>query len=75
MWGNPYIKVLRSQLEQFIAEEFGVEQLTKWKNQTELQKVKTEIKKLKKQLDELQFRLDFHFLAHAEREISVISIC
>jgi hypothetical protein len=56
MWGNPYIKVLRSQLEQFIAEEFGVDQLTKEKNKTELRKINREIKKLKKQLDELQFR-------------------
>ncbi|MBT4088468.1 MAG: hypothetical protein HN580_28965 [Deltaproteobacteria bacterium] len=56
MWGNPYIKVLRGQLEQLIVEELGIDQLTKEKNKTELRKVKSEIRKLKKQLDELQFR-------------------
>jgi len=56
MWGNPYIKVLRSQLEQFIVEELGVDQLTKEKNKTELRKINREIKKLKKKLEELQFR-------------------
>lgn len=56
MWGNPYVKVLRSQLEQFIVEELGVDQLTKEKNKTELRKINREIKQLKKQLDELQFR-------------------
>ncbi len=56
MWGNPYVKVLRSQLEQFIIEELGVDRLTIEKNKTELRKIKAEIRKLKKQLDELQFR-------------------
>ena len=43
VWGNPYIKILRSQLEQYIAEELGGDHLTSSKNQTELRKIKKEI--------------------------------
>ena len=54
--GNPYLKLLRSQLEQYITEELGVNQLSKVKKQTELRKIKSEITKLKKQLKELQIK-------------------
>ena len=30
VWGNPYLKVLRSQLEQYIAEELGAGSLKEW---------------------------------------------
>ena len=56
IWGNPYIRVLRRQLEQYIIDELGVEYLSNYKNRTELRKVKTEIANLKKRLDELQIR-------------------
>lgn len=56
IWGNPYLKVLRGQLEQFISEELGGDYLSKEKNQTELRKLKKEISALKKRLDELQSR-------------------
>ena len=56
IWGNPYLKVLRGQLEQFITEELGEDYLSKGKNQTELRKIKKEISALKKRLDELQSR-------------------
>lgn len=56
MWGYPYIKVLRSQLEEYIAEELGPEYLAKAKNKTELRKVRKEISDIKKRLDELQIR-------------------
>ena len=56
IWGNPYIRVLRSQLERYIAEELGTERLRKDKNQTELRKIKKEMAVLKKRLDELQAR-------------------
>lgn len=56
IWGNPYLKVLRGQLEQFITEELGEDYLSKGKNQTELRKIKKEISVLKKRLDELQSR-------------------
>lgn len=56
IWGNPYLRLLRSQLEQYIAEELSVDQLAIVKKQTELRKIKKEITKFKKQLNELQFR-------------------
>jgi hypothetical protein len=56
IWGNPYIKVLRSQLERYIAEELGADRLRKNKNQTELRAIKKEIAVLKKRLDALQAR-------------------
>src|SRR3990170_3153621 len=56
IWGNPYLRVLRSQLEQYIAEELGEDYLLRVKNQTELRRVKKEISDLKKRLEELQER-------------------
>jgi len=56
IWGNPYLRVLRSQLEQYIASELGTERLTGGENQTELRKIKKEIATLKKRLEELQNR-------------------
>jgi len=56
IWGNPYLRVLRSQLEQYIAEELGADCLSSGKNQTELRKIKKEMADLKKRLDELQTR-------------------
>lgn len=56
IWGNPYLRVLRSQLEKYIAEELGEDYLLRVKNQTELRQVKKEISDLKKRLDRLQER-------------------
>jgi hypothetical protein len=56
IWGNPYLRVLRSQLEQYIAEELGEDYLRRGKNQTELRRVKKEISDLKKKLEGLQER-------------------
>ena len=56
VWGNPYIRLLRSQLEQYIAEELGADRLTSGKTQTELRQIKKEIANLKKRLKELQAR-------------------
>ena len=58
VWGNPYIRILRSQLEQYIAEELGADRLTSGKNVTELRKIKKEIAGLQKRLKELQARRD-----------------
>ena len=54
--GNPYIRVLRSQLEQYIAEKCGKEHLSDKKNQVDLRKIKKEIASLEKQMNELKFR-------------------
>ena len=56
IWGNPYLRLLRSQLEQYISEELGKDRLSNVKKQTELRKIKKEIAKLKKKLNGLQAR-------------------
>ncbi|MFO1434054.1 MAG: hypothetical protein U1F76_28860 [Candidatus Competibacteraceae bacterium] len=56
IWGNPYLRLLRSQLEQYIAAELGADRLANSKNQTELRKIKKEMAELKKRLDALQTR-------------------
>lgn len=56
IWGNPYLRVLRSQLERYVAEQIGADRVSTGKNQTELRKIKKEIATLKKQLEELQTR-------------------
>ena len=56
IWGNSYLRVLRSQLEQYIAEELGEDYLRRVKNQAELRRVKKEISDLKKRLAGFQER-------------------
>ena len=54
--GNLYLKILRSQLEEYIAGELGPEYLAKVKNKSELRKIKKEISDIKKRLKALQIR-------------------
>ena len=56
IWGNPYIRILRRQLEEYIADELGTKYLWQKKNGSELRKVKKEISGLKKKLKALQTR-------------------
>ena len=56
VWGNPYLRVLRSQLEQYISEQLGAGRLRSGKNKTELRKIKKEIADLQMRLDELEAR-------------------
>jgi len=56
IWGNPYIRILRGQLERYIAEELGADCLSSGKNQTELRKIRKEIADLKKRLTALHAR-------------------
>lgn len=56
IWGNPYLRLLRSQLEKYITEELGANRLLTSKNETELRKIKKEMATLKKRLNELQAR-------------------
>lgn len=56
IWGNPYLRILRSQLENYITEQLGTDSLRTSKNQTELRKIKKQMADLKKRLDELQAR-------------------
>lgn len=56
IWGNPYLRILRSQLERYIVAELGSTYLGSKKRQRELRMIKKEIADLKKRLDELQAR-------------------
>jgi len=56
IWGNPYLRILRSQLEKYITEELGEDYLVSVKAQTELRRIKKEISELKKKLNVLQNR-------------------
>src|SRR5216683_1374540 len=56
IWGNPYLRILRSQLERYIVEKLGSSHLASTKTRTELRKVKKEIAELKKKLTALQAR-------------------
>ena len=56
VWGNPYLRILRSQLEQYIAEGLGADRLSSSQNQTELRKIKREIADLRRRLAELDAR-------------------
>ena len=56
MWGNPYLRLLRSQLERYIAEELGVDHLSSGQKQTELRRIKKEVASLTKRLKELEAR-------------------
>ena len=56
IWGNPYIRILRRQLEEYIAAELGAEYLEKAKGKNELRKIKSEIAQTEMRLSELQIR-------------------
>lgn len=56
IWGNPYVRVLRSQLEQYIAAELGSEYLVSKKSQTELRSIRKEIADLREKLAALEAR-------------------
>ena len=56
IWGNPYLRVLRSQLEKYVADELGAEYLVKVKNELELRRIKKEISDTKKRLNALQIQ-------------------
>ncbi len=47
-WGNPYFKILRSQIEAYIASELGTEYLSGKKCQAELRAINKKITELKK---------------------------
>ena len=56
IWGNPYFRILRSQLEAYIVGELGEDYLTRAKNQTELRRIKKEIADINKRMSSLQDR-------------------
>jgi hypothetical protein len=56
IWGNPYLRILRSQIELYIAAQLGPEYLASKKSQTELRVVKKEIADLRQKLAALEAR-------------------
>lgn len=56
IWGNSILRVLRRQLEEYIAKELGENYLMKVKGKLELRKIKKEMSDINKRLNELQIR-------------------
>jgi hypothetical protein len=54
IWGNPYLRILRSQLEKNISEEPGEDYLANVKSQTELRRINRELSDLQKKVNALQ---------------------
>jgi hypothetical protein len=55
-WGNPYIRVLRSQLELYITIQLGSAYLASKKNRTELRAIIKQLPEVRKKLAELEAR-------------------
>ena len=56
VWGNPYLRVLRRQLERYIVAQLGSDYLVSKKSQTELRAISKEIANLRKKLAALEAR-------------------
>ena len=56
IWGNPYLRILRSQLEDYIVAELGTQYLAKTKTEFELRTIKKQISATKKKLKALELR-------------------
>jgi len=56
VWGNPYLRILRSQLERYIVAQLGAEYLVRKKSHNELRAIRKEIVGLKKKLAILEAR-------------------
>ena len=56
VWGNPYLRVLRSQLERYIVGQLGSKYLVSKKSQTELHAISKEIAAIRKKLALLEAR-------------------
>ena len=56
VWGNPYLRVLRSQLERYIAAQLGSEYLVGKKSRIELHAINKEIAVIRKRLTLLEAR-------------------
>jgi len=56
VWGNPYLRVLRSQLERYIVAQLGSEYLVSKKSHNELHAIRKEIADTRKKLAVLEAR-------------------
>ena len=68
IWGNPYLRVLRSQLERYIVAKLGSKYLVSKKSQTELHAISKEIAAIRKKLAVLEARkVDLEHLIKTRR--------
>jgi predicted nuclease with TOPRIM domain len=56
LYGNPSIKLLRTEVETLVTEKYGQNYLETKRIETELSKINTEIRSLKRKLSQLQKR-------------------
>ena len=56
LYGNPYFKLLRTEVEALVTEKYGHDYLEKKRLETELSKLNTEIRTLKRKLSQLEQR-------------------
>ena len=56
IWGNPYIRLLRSQLETYIAQERGSDYLATVKAKAELRAIAKEMREIEQRLTVLRAR-------------------
>ena len=56
IYGNPYIKLLRHEVEQLVTEIFGIKYLENIKNKKELAEINKEIKVLRERLSSLEHK-------------------
>jgi hypothetical protein len=56
IYGNPYLRLLRSEVEKLAEEKFGKDNLLKNKAKTELKKINKELKEMKLRIEELEER-------------------
>jgi len=56
MYGNPYFKLIRSEVESLVDEKYGKDYLNRKKTKKELAQINSELKKLKGQIVSLEKR-------------------
>ncbi len=56
MYGNPCIKLIRTEVDKFVTEKYGADHLRNKNAKTELNKVNGELRKLKRQIAVLEQR-------------------
>lgn len=64
IWGNPYLKILRSQLEAYLAERLG-------STHVELKKAKADLKKIEKEIRSAEAKLVALLKRKAELEATI----
>lgn len=68
MYGNPYFKLIRSEVESFIDEKYGKDYLNKKRTKKELAQINSQLRKLKARIVSLEKRKAELLAMLAERE-------